>query len=276
MMTADNTHKKEWRERNPEKRIAHHAVENAVRNGTLVKQRCAVCGAPGTQAHHPDYSRPLDVIWLCPEHHGMANRERRTTATAEHTELMEQIKMATATLIAETKQGKDFELPIEGTVQAVLAEVRDLGILDQVYNGIAKKVHKVLFRWQLEELDSEKQPKRVYERFTLSLHEKAGLRKRIKGLFGKEPPATMDILKLVGVNTNLIIVHNESVKNGEKKMYANIAATLKLKEGQAKLEIVAIPKKDEVKAAVAAAMASAKPAAPVVVSSEITDEDIPF
>jgi hypothetical protein len=170
-------------------------------------------------------------------------------------------------LIAETKAGKDFELPNEGTVQAVLAEVRDLGLVDQVYQGKAKKVHKVLFRWQLAELDSEKQPKRVYERFTLSLHEKAGLRKRIKGLFGKEPPESMDIEKLVGTNTNLVLVHAAN-KDGSKT-YANIAATLKLQPTQKKLEIVPIPKKDEVKAEVAKSLA-------VTEANPIPDDDIPF
>lgn len=170
-------------------------------------------------------------------------------------------------LIAETKAGKDFELPNEGTVQAVLAEVRDLGLVDQVFQGKAKKVHKVLFRWQLAELDSEKQPKRVYERFTLSLHEKAGLRKRIKGLFGKEPPESMDIEKLVGTNTNLVIVH--AANNDGSKTYANIAATLKLQPTQKKLEIVPIPKKDEVKAEVAKSLA-------VTEANPITDDDIPF
>lgn len=168
-------------------------------------------------------------------------------------------------LIAETKTSKSFELPNEGTVQAVLAEVRDLGLLDQVYQGVAKKVHKVLFRWQLAELDSEKQPKRVYERFTLSLHEKATLRKRIKGLFGKEPPATIDLEKLVGTNTNLVIVHAEGK---EGKNYANIAATLKLSPTQKKIEIVAIPKKDD-KPAVGASNA-------ITEANPIDDSDIPF
>jgi len=28
-----------------------------------------VCGAENAQAHHDDYSRPLDVRWLCDTHH---------------------------------------------------------------------------------------------------------------------------------------------------------------------------------------------------------------
>jgi hypothetical protein len=34
------------------------------RRGRLVPQPCQVCGGVA-QKHHPDYSRPLDVVWLC-------------------------------------------------------------------------------------------------------------------------------------------------------------------------------------------------------------------
>lgn len=176
-------------------------------------------------------------------------------------------------LMAETKTGKDFELPTPGTVQAVLAEVRDLGLVDSVYNGVAKKTHKVLFRWQLAELDSEKQPKRAYERFTLSLHEKAGLRKRIKQMFGKEPPTTLDVLTLVGTNAQLVIVHNENPKNPEKP-FANIAAVLKLAPGTAKLEIVKIdPPKN--KGTVASTPATG-PDSAVTEANPIEESEIPW
>lgn len=50
---------------NPEKRAAHIAVGNAVRDGKLLKMDCAFCGASSTVAHHHDYDKPLDVTWLC-------------------------------------------------------------------------------------------------------------------------------------------------------------------------------------------------------------------
>jgi len=52
------------RERHREKYLARNAVSNALRNGRLTKQPCK-CGATKVQAHHHDYSRPLDVEWLC-------------------------------------------------------------------------------------------------------------------------------------------------------------------------------------------------------------------
>jgi hypothetical protein len=57
------------RSRNPQKAFARSAVSNAIRDGRLVKGACEVCGDPNTQAHHDDYSRPLDVRWLCFKHH---------------------------------------------------------------------------------------------------------------------------------------------------------------------------------------------------------------
>jgi hypothetical protein len=53
---------------NPEKKNAQSAVKYAIRTGKLVRQPCEVCGEPA-QAHHDDYSRPLDVKWLCQHHH---------------------------------------------------------------------------------------------------------------------------------------------------------------------------------------------------------------
>ena len=58
-----------WVAKNPERRIASHIVGNAVRDGRLRKSPCFVCGSENVEAHHPDYSEPLSVVWLCIEHH---------------------------------------------------------------------------------------------------------------------------------------------------------------------------------------------------------------
>jgi hypothetical protein len=57
------------RKRNPQKYRARSAVARAIRSGSLVRQSCEVCGNAKSEAHHPDYSRPLDVKWLCRKHH---------------------------------------------------------------------------------------------------------------------------------------------------------------------------------------------------------------
>lgn len=59
----------EFRKNNPEKYAAHKAVQCALRRGDLVKLPCIICGSDSVEAHHPDYSRPLDVVWLCVLHH---------------------------------------------------------------------------------------------------------------------------------------------------------------------------------------------------------------
>jgi hypothetical protein len=58
-----------WIERNPEKVKAQTAVSNAVRDGRLTRQPCEVCGNPKVDGHHEDYSKPLEVRWLCRAHH---------------------------------------------------------------------------------------------------------------------------------------------------------------------------------------------------------------
>ena len=66
---------------NPEKRAAHVAANNALRDGRIVKLPCAFCGASDNlEAHHHDYSKPLDVTWLCrPCHRRFHALERMAT-----------------------------------------------------------------------------------------------------------------------------------------------------------------------------------------------------
>lgn len=49
----------------PEKHRARALVAHAVKAGRLVRQPCGACGSPKAEAHHHDYSKPLDVKWLC-------------------------------------------------------------------------------------------------------------------------------------------------------------------------------------------------------------------
>lgn len=66
---TNRTSDKAWQERNAEKHLAHKMVLKAVKNGELKKEPCEECGSKNSQAHHDDYSKPLDVRWLCPKHH---------------------------------------------------------------------------------------------------------------------------------------------------------------------------------------------------------------
>jgi hypothetical protein len=62
--------RKAWKKYNPEVYRARNAVAQAVAAGRLQKKPCEVCGTTkSVQGHHEDYSRALDVRWLCPRHH---------------------------------------------------------------------------------------------------------------------------------------------------------------------------------------------------------------
>lgn len=54
---------------------ARQKVEYAVRSGKMKKLPCRDCGAKKVNAHHPDYSKPLEVIWLCPPHHRLEHQK---------------------------------------------------------------------------------------------------------------------------------------------------------------------------------------------------------
>src|SRR3990167_1396712 len=59
-----------WRQENPTAYKAQTAVGNAIRDGKLKREPCALCGTTThVHAHHKDYNKPLDVKWLCAKCH---------------------------------------------------------------------------------------------------------------------------------------------------------------------------------------------------------------
>lgn len=48
---------------------AHSLVARALKKGDLIKMPCCMCGSIMSVAHHDDYSKPLDIMWLCQVHH---------------------------------------------------------------------------------------------------------------------------------------------------------------------------------------------------------------
>jgi len=67
-------------ERFPERRQARVALGHAVESGRIVKPACCEeCGAPTESrllhAHHEDYSKPLEVEWLCVGCHTARHRD---------------------------------------------------------------------------------------------------------------------------------------------------------------------------------------------------------
>lgn len=81
---ALNRAKRAYRSRNPLKRRAHTLTGNAIRDGLITKKPCESCGASPAQAHHDDYSRPLDVRWLCVPCHVAHHKAERQAIQATH------------------------------------------------------------------------------------------------------------------------------------------------------------------------------------------------
>ncbi len=66
---------KRWQQTHPERRLAQVLLGNAVKSKKVVPW--PVCEIPECdckpEAHHPDYSSPLLVTWLCRAHHMQAH-----------------------------------------------------------------------------------------------------------------------------------------------------------------------------------------------------------
>jgi len=65
--------------RNPNLRIKYLArwyTKRMVRNGTITKEPCAICGKEQSEAHHPDYTEPLLIVWLCSDCHRNIHRAK--------------------------------------------------------------------------------------------------------------------------------------------------------------------------------------------------------
>ena len=74
---------RQWNDKHPEAYKAHYAVTNAVRDGRLTRLPCLFCGADKVHGHHRDYSKPLDVVWLCPRCHHRLHANFPETAAHE-------------------------------------------------------------------------------------------------------------------------------------------------------------------------------------------------
>lgn len=69
---------KAWRAEDKRRSAAHSAVARAIKKGELVPQPCCRCNAPTSVAHHEDYDKQLDVMWLCQPCHKQRHKELNT------------------------------------------------------------------------------------------------------------------------------------------------------------------------------------------------------
>ncbi len=64
-----------WKKTNGHKIRAHSAFNRALKMGHIEKSPCYICDDPKSQGHHEDYSKPLEVVWLCALHHKRRHME---------------------------------------------------------------------------------------------------------------------------------------------------------------------------------------------------------
>lgn len=124
--------------------------------------------------------------------------------------------------------GGDFELTPAGTHLAICYMVADLGYQETSYGTKPK----IVIGWELPaELMTDGRPFGASQIYTLSLSEKANLRKDLEAWRGR--PFTeaeldgFDVKNVLGKACTLTIVHN---KNGDKT-YANIASVAGVMKG---------------------------------------------
>lgn len=118
----------------------------------------------------------------------------------------------------------------EGQYPAVCCDVVDLGMVKTTFAGETKEQHKIRVVFYTDDTHPETgDPMTVSERFTLSLYEKANLRKFLESWRGKpyqeeEARAGVDVEKMIGVAALLQVTHK--TRNG--KTYANISSVMRL------------------------------------------------
>jgi hypothetical protein len=145
---------------------------------------------------------------------------------------------------SESKFAK-LPLPEAGTTQAVCCAVWDLGLQETSFNGEKKVQHKIIVAWEITEKinapESEynDKPYMLNRKYTLSLGEKANLRKDLESWRGlpftaDELQNGFDLDKLYGANCYIGIKH-EPDRNDPSKVYANVTAILPIPKGMEKI-----------------------------------------
>jgi len=96
-----------------------------------------------------------------------------------------------------------------------------------------EKVHKVLLYWMMSECMEDGRPFLVTQIYTLSLHEKANLRKDLESWrgrpFSEEELKGFDLERLIGVPALVNVIHVKSKNDG--KVRARLSSIMGLPKG---------------------------------------------
>lgn len=144
-------------------------------------------------------------------------------------------------LTAKKPEGGNFEPVSQGLHQAVCYSLYDLGT--QFQEKFGKLVHKVLIGWEIpeERIEIEKNgekknlPRAISKEYTLSLHEKADLRKALESWRGKafteQELEGFELTKLLGANCMVQVIHKP---RAGKTPRADVSNVVQLPKGMAK------------------------------------------
>ncbi len=131
------------------------------------------------------------------------------------------------------KAGASFTPCPAGTHAVVCCDVVDLGLIESNFGGKTKKQHKVRIVWQTDEKRDDGKPHLASRRYTLSLHEKASLRKDLEAWRGRpftdEELQGFDVESVIGVPCLLSVI--QEARSGT--IYANVNALMRLPKGMA-------------------------------------------
>lgn len=173
-------------------------------------------------------------------------------------------------IIATASESRTFTPAPEGTHQAVCVDVIDKGMMPNPFKDGALQ-HKIDVAWEINETRDDGKRYAAYKRYTLSLNEKANLRKDLESWRGKpftrDEEMGFDVEKLIGANCLVNIQH----RTKGDKTYANVVSVMPLIKGMPKIE-----RRDYVRHEAATEHATEEPPVEDEPTPELTDDDIPF
>lgn len=133
-------------------------------------------------------------------------------------------------LIAKKSSG-DFVLCPAGAHLAVCVDVVDLGNVKTQWQGKEKTQHKARVVWQINERMDDGKPFTAQRRYTLSLDDRAALRKDLESwrgrAFSEDELNGFDVESVIGKGCMLNVVH----ETRDGKTYDNVATVMRLPKG---------------------------------------------
>lgn len=141
-------------------------------------------------------------------------------------------------IIATNEGGSNFKMIPAGNYIARCYSMIHIGTIEEEFKGEKKMLNKVRLSWETPtELtvfkeENGEQPFSISKEFTLSLHEKATLRKFLESWRGKsfteDEAKRFDISKLLGVACMVNVIHKQSATG---KTYAEISSVSAMPKG---------------------------------------------